>query len=434
MGGIKPRRQVKNKAKAPTSENIDLLVGSDNLFRESVDAGHGLDKRARKIFMMGVLLVVIYVAGLFLPSDMLGRAIGAAGDGTGYTFNDFVYDVAENLERLVIILTGNSDLEVTSTYYSYSYTMFRYVVVALAGAGLALSGAVYQGAFRNALVSPSTLGVMSGGSFGMVLWVLMAALSGDSISLGVIASGLDGEPTVGDYLASSYGLALMSFAGCFVVVALVLLVIRIAGTKMTSPIMMIITGQVIGGLIGVFQTLVNYYYVTTDPYGDIAQCLQELQVASFYRSFTWIDILCVGIPLIVTFAVVVLLGRRMMLLGFSETEQRTMGVDTRRMQVAVVGLCTLLTAVIISFCGTVGFVGFLVPHLARRMVGPNFKYLLPAATVMGACFVLGAYVLIECTLGASYATMTGMYISIAGAVVFLVTALKGGGVKFGSFN
>jgi iron complex transport system permease protein len=198
--------------------------------------------------------------------------------------------------------------------------------------------------------------------------------------------------------------------------------------------MMIVTGQVVGAVAGVFTTLVTYYYATTDPYGDAAQFLQEVAVATFIRDFTWIDLVAIGVPLLATFLVVMRLRQKMMLLALDKTEQRTMGVNTRRMNVAVVMLCTLLTAIIISFCGTVGFVGFLVPHLARRLVGPNFKYLLPASTVLGAVFVLGAYALLEATLGVDYAQMVGMFISIGGAAVFLVTALRGKGAGFGAFK
>ena len=74
-----------------------------------------------------------------------------------------------------------------------------------------------------------------------------------------------------------------------------------------------------------------------------------------------------------------------------------------------------------------GFVGFFVPHLARRFVGPNFKYLLPASMAMGGVFVLTAYMLVSATLGPDYERMVGMFISIGGSAVFLVQALRGVG-------
>ena len=75
-----------------------------------------------------------------------------------------------------------------------------------------------------------------------------------------------------------------------------------------------------------------------------------------------------------------------------------------------------------------------MPHLARRLVGPDFNYLLPAATALGGVFVLGAYVLLLMTLGSSYETMAGMFISIGGSAVFLVTALRGKGGSRGEFR
>ena len=134
---------------------------------------------------------------------------------------------------------------------------------------------------------------------------------------------------------------------------------------------------------------------------------------------TSITIICV--------VVVLLFRQRMMVLSLGNEEARSLGVDSKRTQIIVVAVSTLLTAIIISFCGRIGFVGFLIPHLARRMVGPNFKYLLPAAMALGALFVIIAYLIVSCTLGPDYETMVGMFISIGGSAIFLVQALRGAG-------
>ncbi len=419
------RRQAEERRLAdPTSAGIGFLDEGENLWADAVDAGHARDWRAQKVFILVVVLLVLLLVAMLVPKNMFNPSLLLQNSAVGaswWTPSWFATQFSENMQTLVLLFAGDA----------HSASRFiHYLVIALAGAGLALSGAVYQGAFRNALVSPSTLGVMTGGQFGMALWVLVITETGGTLSLAAVHMG-EGTSWM-DYLSSSYGLAACSFLGCFAVVALVLLALRMTGG--TSGIMMIITGQVVGGIVGVFCTLVRYYYATTDPFGDAAQFLQEVAVATFIREFTWIDIVAVGVPLVLTFLVVMHLRQRMMTLALDKTEQRTLGVNTKAMNFAVVTLCTLLTAIIISFCGTVGFVGFLVPHLARRLVGPNFEYLLPAATVLGAIFVLGAYVLLEATVGVDYAQMVGMFISIAGAAVFLVTALRGKGVRNGAFN
>lgn len=427
-----PFRERRGKESGePTAQNITFLDAGDNPFAESVEAGHRVDPRAQKIFVLCVVLVALYVFALIVPKDLLNEALHNTSSA-GYAFSWFVADLQENISSLIAVLTGSEGGAV-----GYSSYMIRYVVIALAGAGLALSGAIYQGAFRNALVSPSTLGVMTGGQFGLMLWVVL--FSSGSTAIATFYGGAEdsswgeGISGVPSYLSSSLGAAIISFAGCLIVVGLVLLTMRLAGGG-TSAIMMIITGQVISGVLGAIYNAVRYYYVVTDPYGEIAQMLTELQIASFWRSFGIVDIIAIGTPLLITFLVVMYLRQKMMVLAFDDAERRTIGIDARRMQFAVVMLCTLLTAIIVSFCGTVGFVGFLVPHLTRRLVGPNFKYLLPASTVLGAIFVLGAYVLLLMTLGTDYETMVGMYISIAGATVFLVTALRGKGAMLGGFR
>jgi len=214
----------------------------------------------------------------------------------------------------------------------------------------------------------------------------------------------------------------------------VLLTMRLAKRRQTSGIFLVIAGQVIGGMVGALTGLAHYFYLSIAPEMPRTEALATLQASSFYRQVGWIDILAILVPLAVTFFVVMRLRDRMQLLAFSEGESRSMGVDVARMRVVVIGLTTLLTAIIISFCGVIGYVGFLVPHLARRLVGPSFKYLLPASVVLGAVFLLSAFVLVNTVLGTAYAQMTGMFISIGGAAVFLFTALKGGGRAYGGFR
>lgn len=421
---------ISRKPKAPkqiTSDGLDFAEDLSNVYAESVNAGHRIDPRAQRIFVMGVLLVVIYFFACLLPQGLLDFVF------TSSTTNNlgrpaawlYVQDFGDNFASLLAVITGQPQ-NAAATYPTW---MLRLVVVALAGAALALSGAVYQGSFKNPLVSPSTLGVMTGANFGLMVWAVATTAMGGTISFA--AKAFD-PSNVLDYLNSSMGLALVSFACCLVVVALVLFTVRMLNSS--SAIVMIITGQMIAGVLGAINNVVRYYCLETDPYGMLTEVLTQYQIASFYRDFTIIDVVIIGLALGITFAVVMHYRQKMMVLSLDEVEQRTLGIETRRMQVVVVSVCTLLTAIVVSFCGTVGFVGFLVPHLARRLVGPNFKYLLPAAAVLGSIFVLGAYEIVLVTFGPELDTMVGMYISIFGAIVFLTTALRGKGVSFGGFN
>lgn len=422
------RRKREQNTRLVTSDNITLVDDSSNVYAESVDKGHKVDRRTQAIFILVIVLVVLYFFGLIVPKNLFNPNLHQGGYAAGYTFSWFVNDLIANVNGLVSVILGHDDAPV-----AFASTMVRYLIIAMTGAGLALCGAVYQGAFRNALVSPSTLGVMSGATAGMMIWVIFF-VNDDGTNVPWLSSYAGRNDDFFAQLVSNYSLAFISFLGCLVVVGTVLLIMRLAKGGFSSPIMMIITGQIIGGVMGALSNTVRYYYVYLNPYGAKAELITELQIASFYRTYTWIDLVLVGIPIVATFVVVMMLRRRMQVLSLGEGEARALGVDAKRMQVIIVGLCTLLTAIIISFCGMVGFVGFLVPHLARRLVGPDFGHLVPAATVLGAVFVLGAYVLLVMTLGSSYETMTGMFISIGGAAVFLVTALRGKGGSRGEFK
>ena len=414
---------------APTKENITLLDdASDNVYSAAVNEGHGMDPRARKIFIICVVLVAVYFFGLIVPSDLINEGLHYSGTSRGYSLSWFVEDLLENVNGLIGVFTGHDDGVV-----SFASTMIRYIIIAMTGAGLALTGAIYQGTFKNALVSPSTLGVSSGASLGMMLWIVFFVnedASNVSWYEGYANTSLD--PL--EYLVNTYSLSLISFVGCILVVTIVVATMRIGSKGSTSPIMMIITGQVLGSIIGAVTNSIRYYYLTVDTYGPKADLLTDLMIASFYRNYTWIDVVAVGIPLLATFLLIMRLRNKIDIISLSKEEARSLGVDTGKMQIAIIGLCTLLTAILISFCGSVGFVGFLVPHMARRLVGPSFSYLLPAATALGAVFVLGAYVLLTMTLGPSYETMVGMFISIFGSGVFLITALRGKGGVRGEFK
>lgn len=411
----------------PTAENISLFDEDQNAYAASVQAGHRIDPRAQKIFVMGVILVAFYAIALVIPKDMLNEALTQSGYNTGYTFSWFVSSLQENVNGIVGFVTGH-DAEV-----GYSYIVFRYLIIIMAGAGLAVCGAVYQGSFRNALVSPSSMGVMSGAGAGMMLWVLFYVndectnVPWVSNVVSGATSTISAESDFWGYLWAQYSMCIYSFIGCALIAGLVLMTMILSKRASTSGLMIIITGQVFGGIIGSFTSIVRYYMTEVDGYSAKLELLNMTSIGSFYRDYSWIDIVAVGIPIVLCLVVVLRLRQRMMALSLGHEEARSLGVDSKRTQIAVVAVATLLTAIIVSFCGRIGFVGFLIPHLARRFVGPSFKYLVPASMVLGGLFVLIAYLIVACTLGPDYETMVGMFISIGGAAIFLVQALRGAG-------
>ncbi len=234
----------------------------------------------------------------------------------------------------------------------------RVLSALLVGAALASAGAVYQGLFRNPLVSPDILGVSAGASLG--------AVTGIFLSLPVLA------------------IQALAFAGGLGAVAMVYSVGSAARDR--DPVLvLVLAGVAIGAMLGACISLLK---VLADPYNQLPAITFWLlgSLASVTRS----DVLSVVPAIALGLVPMVLLRWRMNLMTLDDEEARALGVDTRRMRATLIAAATLMTAAAVSVSGIVGWVGLLVPHVARIFVGPDFSRLLPVALMLGGGFLVGA--------------------------------------------
>lgn len=233
----------------------------------------------------------------------------------------------------------------------------RMCVAVLIGAALSASGLVMQAYFRNALASPGLLGVSSGGAAGAVI---------------AIAAGWTG--------VSLWILPATALVGAFgATLAVVGLARRGASTER-----LLLAGVALNALLGA----VTSYVLSSQTliYERNAQILFWLLGGLEDR--TWNHVLVGGVPILVTAALLWPLGRPMDLLSLGATEAQSLGVDVRTLQRKLLVLSTVLTAVATAIAGTVGFVGLIVPHVLRLLVGPEHRRLVPLSLVAGAAFVL----------------------------------------------
>ncbi len=323
---------------------------------------------ARSSLALAVLVLAILVAWSFsvgrfavAPGDVL-KALWAAitGGESG---------LAKNVEAVVLQVRGPR------------------VVAALAvGAGLAGAGAAYQNLFKNPLVSPDILGVSAGCALGAGL----AILFGLSI---VMIQGL-------------------AFAGGIAAVALVLAV----GTwvRGRDPILtLILTGVVVGSLFGAGIALVKYL---ADPYNQLPAITFWL-LGSFAGALP--KDLAAALPVMLAGIVpLVLLRWRIDLLALSEDEARSLGLDVARLRLAVIGCATLVTASAVSIAGVIGWVGLVIPHAARLLVGAGFARVLPLSLVLGAAFMLAVDTL--CRTVSATEIPPGVATAFVGTPVFVV--------------
>lgn len=343
-----------------------------------------ISRQARMTITLAVVLVIVFFAVMVLPDSMLDA------NNTHLSLAWALSMVQRKVVNITRAIAGEG------AFGGIDFIFYRYVIVALAGAALAVSGAAYQGSLKNQMASPSTLGVMSGAQFGSVLLVLIAPLvpalsySSSGSTLTEVSGSMFSGMNLFEYLVAISQRSLFSLAGSAAVVCIVLGVSFAAGHGRSSRVAMVVTGQIIAGCVSSFVVLARMYiqvYGTSDQLDAISLTM----AGGFGDTFTLAHVALIGIPVLVCLGIVFALRNRLNLLAFDEEEARSMGISTSRLRVVLVACCTLLTAIVVAFCGGIGFVGFLVPHLARRLVGPDFKYLLPASALLGSIFLLVVY-------------------------------------------
>lgn len=286
-----------------------------------------------------------------------------------------VGDMVLSPSRIWAGLTRHDELAATILW---QIRLPRMCVAVLIGAALAASGLVMQAYFRNALASPGLLGVSSGGAAGAVI----------AIAGGWTAQSLWPLP-----LAALVG----AFGATFAVVAL--------ARRGASTERLLLAGVALNALLGA----VTSYVISSQTlvYERNAQILFWLLGGLEDR--TWSHVWVGGIPILVTAALLWPLGRPLDLLSLGAPEAQSLGVDVRALQRKLLLYSTVLTAVATAIAGTVGFVGLVVPHVLRLLVGPEHKRLVPLSLVGGAVFVLACDLLAR--------TADGMRLGVVTAIV-----------------
>jgi iron complex transport system permease protein len=287
-------------------------------------------------------LVLATLLGLMLVAFSVGRFAIAPGD-------------------LLIILWakitgGTHNLPATYDAVIFQIRGPRVLAAIVIGAALSGAGAVYQNMFRNPLVSPDILGVSSGAALGAVLAIFL--------SLPILA--IQG----------------FAFAGGLAAVALVYVIGN--AVRGHDPILaLILTGVVVGTLLGSGIAMMKYL---ADPYNQLPAITFWLlgSLSSISPPDLW-----VAVPLVLAgLAPVYLLRWRMNVLSLSDDEARALGVNVSRLRLLVVTCATLVTAAAVAISGIIGWIGLLIPHAARMLVGPGFARLLPLSLLLGACYLL----------------------------------------------
>ena len=231
----------------------------------------------------------------------------------------------------------------------------RILAAVLVGAGISVAGTGFQGLFKNPLVSPELLGVASGAGFGAALGIL-----------------LSGRPIVIQALAFLTGT---------IAVAITYAVSRIY--RSTVILVLVLSGIMVGALFSALISLIKY---VADPYDTLPAIVFWLMGS--LASVTGEQLEMAAPPILAASIVLFIIRWRINLLAMGDEEARALGVNTKRITQIIIICATVITASAVCISGIIGWIGLVVPHMGRLLVGPDFRRLVPASALIGAVFLL----------------------------------------------
>lgn len=291
----------------------------------------------RKIFTIGLLLFIL------LASTMVSLTVGA--------YNISVLEVYNTLTAKANTL---HDVDKLHNTIIWNIRLPRIILALTVGVALASAGAAFQGCFRNPLVEPYILGVSSGGAFGAALAIVYPGIG---VPLKVSAFVFGGLAVTLAYLLS-----------------------RVQGE--TAAATLVITGVVIGSIFTALVSILKYLA------GDTA--LREIVfwlMGGFYYA-KWNDVKIITPIVFSCFLILWFMSWRLNVLSMGDDEARTLGVNPERIKLVVISLATLISALSVSAVGIIAWVGLMMPHAARMILGPDHRFMLPATALLGAIYLL----------------------------------------------
>jgi iron complex transport system permease protein len=231
----------------------------------------------------------------------------------------------------------------------------RTLACMLVGAGMAISGATFQGLFRNPLVSPDILGVSTGAGFGTALGILLLGFTGAT-----------------SFYAFLFGLISVSAA-----------YLLAKNRNHVSTISLVLSGIIVSSIFTALTSLIKY---VADPYDKLPAITYWL-MGSFSK-VTYSDIKMIAVPIVICIVILLLLRWRINILSLGDEEAKSLGIDPVKIRIVAIVASTIIVAASVSIAGVIGWVGLVVPHISRRIVGVDHKNLLPASCLVGGTFLI----------------------------------------------
>ena len=312
-------------------------------------------KKATILIIMGIFLIVVYFI-----SFTFGRYNVPLTEVIRIIFVSLYRDIVWFLQEILHIPLNINITELTASFDSnmaaavLNVRFPRITAAAFVGCTLSAAGASYQGVFQNPMAAPDILGASNGAAFGAALAILLGG-----------------------------GAAMTSVSAFIFSIVTVSLVFFIAQRAPGQKVMnLILAGIMIGSLMSAGT---SYLKLVADPADQLPKITYWL-MGSLNGMKT--KQLIIVIPMIVGLVVLLLIRWKINILTLGDDEARTLGVNAGRLRFVIIIFATLITASAVSISGMIGWVGLVIPHFCRKIIGSNYRYLMPAAMLLGAAFLI----------------------------------------------
>ena len=259
-------------------------------------------------------------------------------------------------------ISGNPDLqsgiESTIPYVIMDVRLPRILTASLVGAGLAISGVIYQGILLNPLADPYTLGISSGAAFGASI-ALLANLS----------------------MLGQFSIPVFAFTGAIITLMVVMYLSTFNGQISANTL--ILSGVIVGAILSAGISFLKYI-------ADEQVAVIIFWLMGSFVSATWKGVMLVGLALIFGMTVTLFYGRDLNIMSLGRRSSDALGVETAKVRIILLLTASMVTAICVAVTGIIGFIGLIIPHLMRFFVGPDNRKLLPVSALAGAILLLAA--------------------------------------------
>lgn len=290
--------------------------------------------------ILSIFLLIFLPVILFFASFLLGR-----------------YQVApvDVIKTILSPIFPSLEVSPTITTIVFEIRLPRILAALLVGASLAMAGAAFQGIFKNPLVSSDLLGVSNGAGFGAALAILI----------------------------SGSGAIVQLFAFIFGIISVSITYLISKAYKAGGILILVLSGVAISAF---FNSLISAVKFIADPDDKLPEIVYWLMGS--LASVNLNQLLMIIIPIFIGFMILYLLRWRINLLAMGDDEAKALGLNPTYTRFLIIAGGTLLTSAAVSISGIIGWIGMIIPHMARMIVGPDNKILIPASLSLGASFLL----------------------------------------------